>query len=115
MDIADGGIQHGSIVLIEDLVSNQHCSLTIYHQALDDILEKYEDGYIVLNPEVVPMIIKTKEEEQKEIQEEESESSDSDLSIMDDDDDDCEIVEIHPQKRENDSHDEISTKKQKVE
>ena len=60
--------------MIEDCESNVHCSITVYHQELDAILSKSEEGYIVLNPEVVELIRRTKEEE------EESERSDSESS-----------------------------------
>ena len=60
--------------MIEDCESNEHCSITVYHQELDAILSKSEEGYIVLNPEVVELIRRTKEEE------EESERSDSESS-----------------------------------
>ena len=113
--IADGGIQHGSVVLLEDLVTNEHCSITVYHQALDDILEKYEDGYIILNKEIIPSIIKTKEEEAKEEEQEQSESSDEDLSVVGEDEDDCEIVEIPTHKREVDEEGQSNVKRQKIE
>lgn len=72
------------------MVSNEHCSITVYHQGLDDILKKSDNGYIVLNPEVIPQIIQTKTEEQQI--EVESESSDEDLAI-EESDDDCILVE----------------------
>ena len=50
--------------MIEDCESNEHCSITVYHQELDAILSKSEEGYIVLNPEVVELIRRTQEEEE---------------------------------------------------
>lgn len=53
LEIAGGGIQHGSLIEIADCINNQHASITVYHQKLDDLVEKYEDGYVILNPEVI--------------------------------------------------------------
>ena len=55
-------------MVIEDCESNEHCSLTVYHQELDAILTKNDDGYIVLNPEVVESIKKTAEEEEQPVE-----------------------------------------------
>lgn len=86
-------------------MSDEHCSITVYHQALDSILEKAEDGYIILNRDVVQKIIETKDkgEEEKTV-EEESDSDDDDGLIMEDEDeeDDCVIVDPSSQKRYND-------------
>lgn len=70
-------------MVIEDCESNEHCSLTVYHQELDAILTKNDDGYIVLNPEVVESIKKTAEEEEEQPVEEESEEE------SDEESDDC--------------------------
>ena len=59
-------MHHGTVIMIEDCESNEHCSITVYHQELDAILSKSEEGYIVLNPEVVELIRRTKEEEKEE-------------------------------------------------
>ena len=67
-------MHHGTVIMIEDCESNEHCSITVYHQELDAILSKSEEGYIVVNPEVGELIRRTKEEE------EESERSDSESS-----------------------------------
>ena len=69
--------------MIEDCESNEHCSITVYHQELDAILSKSEEGYIVLNPEVVELIRRTKEEE------EESESSEEGECVDVDEEGDC--------------------------
>lgn len=76
-------MHHGSVVVIEDCESNEHCSLTVYHQELDMILTKNDDGYIVLNPEVVESIKKTAEAEEEQPAEEESEEE------SEEDSDDC--------------------------
>ena len=73
--------------MIEDCESNEHCSITVYHQELDAILSKSEEGYIVLNPEVVELIRKTKEEEKEES--ESSESSEEGECIDVDEEGDC--------------------------
>ena len=64
--------------MIEDCESNEHCSITVYHQELDAILSKSEEGYIVLNPEVVELIRRTKEEEEESERSEEGECVDVD-------------------------------------
>lgn len=87
--VAGGGIQHGSLIEIADCVNNQHASITVYHQNLDDIVDKYENGYIMLNPEVIPSIIRTKDEEEREEIETEEDSGSID---MEEDSDICEEV-----------------------
>ena len=116
--LADGGIQHGSIVYIEDLESNQHCSLTIYHQPLDIILEKYENGYCILNPDVIQNILHTKDEEvKKEEEQEDSDDSSDDIMTEDDDEDDCCIVDspnLSLKRDHFDNENEQASKKQKM-
>ena len=73
-------MHHGSVVVIEDCESNEHCSLTVYHQELDAILTKNDDGYIVLNPEVVESIKKTVEAEEEQPVEESEEESEEEES-----------------------------------
>ena len=68
-------------MVIEDCESNEHCSLTVYHQELDAILTKNDDGYIVLNPEVVESIKKTAEEEEQPVEESDEESDDCCLEV----------------------------------
>lgn len=110
--LADGGINHGSLVLVEDLVSDEHCSITVYHQALDSILEKAEDGYIILNRDVVQKIIETKDKGEEEKTVEEEDSDEDDLIMEDEDeDDDCVIVDPSSQKRYND---EITTDSKRI-
>ena len=87
--VAGGGIQHGSLIEIADCVNNQHASITVYHQNLDDIVDKYENGYIMLNPEVIPSIIRTKDEEEREEIETEDDSGSIDVE---EDSDICEEV-----------------------
>ena len=67
-------MHHGTVIMIEDCESNEHCSITVYHQELDAILSKSEEGYIVLNPEVGELIRRTKEEEKEEEMEDGSEA-----------------------------------------
>lgn len=109
--LADGGINHGSLVLVEDLVSDEHCSITVYHQALDSILEKAEDGYIILNRDVVQKIIETKDKGEEEKTVEEEDSDEDDLIMEDEEDDDCVIVDPSSQKRYND---EITTNTKRI-
>ena len=74
---AGGGIHHGTVVQITDLETNEHASITLYHQSKDVLLETSEDGYIILNKETIPAILKTKEEPEQTVKnEEESDSSD---------------------------------------
>ena len=78
-------MHHGTVIMIEDCESNEHCSITVYHQELDAILSKSEEGYIVLNPEVVELIRRTKEEEESE----RSDSSEEGECIDVDEEGDC--------------------------
>ena len=91
-------MHHGSVVVIEDCESNEHCSLTVYHQELDAILTKNDDGYIVLNPEVVESIKKTAEAEEEQPVEESEEESEEES-------DDCclevEVPEVDKRGEEN--------------
>lgn len=89
LEVAGGGIQHGSLIEIEDCINNQHASITVYHQKLDDLVEKYEDGYVILNPEVIPSILRTRDEEENENIETEEDSSSID---MEEDSDLCEEI-----------------------
>ena len=77
VDLPGGGIHHGTVVQITDLETNEHASITLYHQSKDVLLETSEDGYIILNKEAIPAILKTKEEPEQTVKnEEESDSSD---------------------------------------
>lgn len=80
-------MHHGTVIMIEDCESNEHCSITVYHQELDAILSKSEEGYIVLNPEVVELIRRTKEEEESERSD--SESSEEGECVDVDEEGDC--------------------------
>ena len=107
-------MHHGTVIMIEDCESNEHCSITVYHQELDAILSKSEEGYIVLNPEVVELIRKTKEEEKEES--ESSESSEEGECIDVDEEGDC--VEVSEDgvdgKKDNPTND-MHSKRQRVE
>ena len=70
---------------VGDLETNQHASITVYHQPKDVLVDNSEDGYLILNREAIEMIRKTKEEgdgEEKETETEKDneseESGDSD-------------------------------------
>ena len=70
---------------VGDLETNQHASITVYHQPKDVLVDNSEDGYLILNREAIEMIRKTKEEgdgEEKETKtekdKESEESGDSD-------------------------------------
>ena len=101
--------------MIEDCESNEHCSITVYHQELDAILSKSEEGYIVLNPEVVELIRRTKEEEE-ESERSDSESSEEGECIDVDEEGDC--VEVSEDdvggKKDNPTND-MDSKRQRVE
>ena len=97
---------------VSDCESSQHATITVYHQALDDITEKNEEGYIVLNPDVIEGILKTREEEEGGLMgkagDNEDDSDDDDLECVEekedeDDDSDCCIEVTGPVKR---SHEE---------
>ena len=47
----------------------------MYHQSKDVLLETSEEGYIILNKEVIPAILKTKEEPEQVAKEEENSGS----------------------------------------
>ena len=47
---------------VGDLETNQHASITVYHQPKDVLVDNSEDGYLILNREAIEMIRKTKEE-----------------------------------------------------
>ena len=64
LNVAGGGIRHGSVVEVGDLETNQHASITVYHQPKEVLVDNSEDGYLILNREAVETIRKTKEEEQ---------------------------------------------------
>lgn len=103
-------------MVIEDCESNEHCSLTVYHQELDAILTKNDDGYIVLNPEVVESIKKTVEAEEEQPVEEESEEGSEEES------DDCclevEVPEVDRRGEENvdrRGEENVEAKRQRVE
>lgn len=101
--------------MIEDCESNEHCSITVYHQELDAILSKSEEGYIVLNPEVVELIRRTKEEEE-ESERSDSESSEEGECVDVDEEGDC--VEVSEDdvggKKDNPTND-MDSKRQRVE
>lgn len=101
--------------MIEDCESNEHCSITVYHQELDAILSKSEEGYIVLNPEVVELIRRTKEEEE-ESERSDSESSEEGECVDVDEEGDC--VEVSEDgvdgKKDNPTND-MHSKRQRVE
>ena len=80
------------MVEVTDCVNDQHASITLYHQPLDSVLKKSEEGYIVLNPEVIPEIVKTREGKQEE-QERESDSDSGECEDVDSDSGECEEVE----------------------
>ena len=95
LNVAGGGIRHGSVVEVGDLETNQHASITVYHQPKEVLVDNSEDGYLILNREAVETIRKTKEEEQGDDandQEENDggreESGDSDC-IEEESEDDC--------------------------
>lgn len=75
-----------------DCENDQHASITLYHQPLDSVLEKSEEGYIVLNPEVIPEIVKTREGKEAE-PERESESDSGECDDVDSDSGECEEVD----------------------
>ena len=75
-----------------DCMNDQHASITLYHQPLDSVLEKSEEGYIVLNPEVIPEIVKTREGKETE-PERESESDSGECDDVDSDSGECEEVD----------------------
>ena len=108
-------MHHGTVIMIEDCESNEHCSITVYHQELDAILSKSEEGYIVLNPEVVELIRRTKEEEE-ESERSDSESSEEGECIDVDEEGDC--VEVSEDdvggKKDNPTND-MDSKRQRVE
>lgn len=79
------------MIEIADCTSNQHASITIYHQKLDDLLEKYEDGYVILNPDVIPSIVRTRNEEEKENEAVETDEDSSSID-MEEDSDLCEEI-----------------------
>lgn len=95
------------MIVIEDCESNQHCSLTVYHQELDAILTKNEDGYIVLNPEVIPSIKKTAEEEEQPEEEESDEESEEES-------DDC-CLEVEEVKEDRRGDETVEAKRPRVE
>ena len=107
-------MHHGTVIMIEDCESNEHCSITVYHQELDAILSKSEEGYIVLNPEVVELIRRTKEEEESERSD--SESSEEGECVDVDEEGDC--VEVSEDdvggKKDNPTND-MDSKRQRVE
>lgn len=83
------------------------------------ILEKYENGYFVLNPDVIQNILNTKDEEVKNEEEQEDSSDDSSDDIMteDDDEDDCCIVDspnLSLKRDHIDNENEQASKKQKM-
>ena len=111
LNVAGGGIRHGSVVEVGDLETNQHASITVYHQPKEVLVDNSEDGYLILNREAVETIRKTKEEEQggdaNDLEENDGgreESGDSDC-IEEESEDDC--VEVldprESQKRERES------------
>ena len=108
-------MHHGTVIMIEDCESNEHCSITVYHQELDAILSKSEEGYIVLNPEVVELIRRTKEEEE-ESERSDSESSEEGECVDVDEEGDC--VEVSEDgvdgKKDNPTND-MDSKRQRVE
>ena len=90
-----------------DCENDQHASITLYHQPLDSVLEKSEEGYIVLNPEVIPEIVKTREGKEAE-PERESESDSGECDDVDSDSGECEEVDSDVavvDTRREDSHD----------
>lgn len=110
-------MHHGTVIMIEDCESNEHCSITVYHQELDAILSKSEEGYIVLNPEVVELIRRTKEEEKEESESSESSESSEEGECVDvDEEGDC--VEVSEDgvdgKKDNPTND-MHSKRQRVE
>ena len=72
----------------------------MYHQSLDDITEKNEEGYIVLNPDVIEGILKTKEEE-----EDTTGMGGNGQQVNDDDDDDDDLDCMEIQENESDESD----------
>lgn len=114
-------MHHGTVIMIEDCESNEHCSITVYHQELDAILSKSEEGYIVLNPEVVELIRRTKEEEKEES--ESSESSEEGECIDVDEEGDCvevsedgvEVSKDGAEVKKDDPTNDMDSKRQRVE
>ena len=111
LNVAGGGIRHGSVVEVGDLETNQHASITVYHQPKEVLVDNSEDGYLILNREAVETIRKTKEEEQGDDangQEENDggreESGDSDCIEKESEDDCVEVLDPREsQKRERES------------
>ena len=96
LNVAGGGIRHGSVVEVGDLETNQHASITVYHQPKEVLVDNSEDGYLILNREAVETIRKTKEEEQggdaNDLEENDGgreESGDSDCIEEESGDSDC--------------------------
>lgn len=114
-------MHHGTVIMIEDCESNEHCSITVYHQELDAILSKSEEGYIVLNPEVVELIRRTKEEEESERSD--SESSEEGECVDVDEEGDCvevsedglEVSENDVGGKKDDPTNDMDSKRQRVE
>ena len=101
--------------MIEDCESNEHCSITVYHQELDAILSKSEEGYIVLNPEVVELIRRTKEEEE-ESERSDSESSEEGECVDVDEEGDCvEVSKDGAEVKKDDPTNDMDSKRQRVE
>ena len=108
--------------MIEDCESNEHCSITVYHQELDAILSKSEEGYIVLNPEVVELIRRTKEEE-VESERSDSESSEEGECVDVDEEGDCvevsedgvEVSKDGAEVKKDDPTNDMDSKRQRVE
>ena len=121
LNVAGGGIRHGSVVEVGDLETNQHASITVYHHPKEVLVDNSEDGYLILNREAVETIRKTREEEQGDDangQEEndggreesgdsdciEEESGDSDCIEKESEDDCVEVLDPREsQKRERES------------
>lgn len=60
---ASGGIVTGTLVGVDDATSNQRCTVTVVHQPRSEILVHSATGFVLMNPDVLPCIAKTKDEE----------------------------------------------------
>lgn len=91
---------------VGDLETNQHASITVYHQPKDVLVDNSEDGYLILNSEAIEMIRQTKEEG--------GESGESDC-IEEESEDDCvEVVDPRESEKRERSDEEKSSKRVQV-
>lgn len=103
---------------VGDLETNQHASITVYHQPKDVLVDNSEDGYLILNSEAIEMIRQTKEEGEESGEEEREEGSgesgESDC-IEEESEDDCvEVVDPRESEKRERSDEEESSKRVQV-